>query len=65
MQEITIDAYVLQKLSARIADLETENARLEFSALKYKQDAEELQKKLEKMEEKQEAGNTNITNPSE
>lgn len=62
---ITMDMYVLQKLSARIAELETENARLEFSALKYKQDAEELQKQLEEMKKKQEASDTNITIPSE
>lgn len=61
----TMDMYVLQKLSARIAELEATNARLEFSALVYKQDAEELQKRLEEMKEKQEAGDTNITISSE
>lgn len=47
MDKITIDTYVANKLSAKIAQLEAENARLEFVALKYKQDAEELQKQLE------------------
>lgn len=61
----TMDMYVLQKLSARIAELEAENARLEFSALVHKQDAEELQKQLKEMKRKQEASDTNITIPSE
>lgn len=65
MQEVTIDVYVLQKLSARIAELEIENARLEFSVLKYKQDAKKMWKQLEKMEKKQEAGNNSITISSE
>lgn len=54
MGNITIDAYTCHKLSARIAELETENARLEFSVLKYKQDAEELKKQLDEMEKKPE-----------
>lgn len=65
MQEVSIDVYALQKLSSRIAELEIENARLEFLALKYKQDAEELQKQLEEMKKKQEASDANITIPSE
>lgn len=64
MQGMSIDVYTLQKLSLRIAELEAANARLEFSALKYKEDAEELQKQLEEMKKKQEA-DTNITIPSE
>lgn len=47
--KITIEMYVLQKLSAKISELEIENARLEFSVLKYKQDAEELQKQIEEI----------------
>lgn len=65
MNEITLNEYVSGKMSTRIAELEMENARLEFSALKYKQDAEELQKQLEEMKEKPEAGNVNTTIPSE
>lgn len=47
--KITIEMYVLQKLSAKISELEIENARLEFSVLKYKQDTEELQKQIEEI----------------
>lgn len=65
MQGMSIDAYVLQKLSLRIAELEATNARMEFSVLKYKEDAEELQKELEEMKKKPEAGNANITIPNE
>lgn len=65
MSEITLNEYVSGKLSARIAELEAENARLEFSALKYKQDAEEMQKQLEEIKEKPEADNANTTIPGE
>lgn len=65
MQGMSIDVYTLQKLSLRIAELEAANARLEFSVLKYKEDAEELQKQLEEIKKKPEAGNANTTIPSE
>lgn len=50
MNEITMESYVAKKLGARIATLEEENAKLEFAALKHKQDADDLKKKLDKWE---------------
>lgn len=50
MNEITMESYVAKKLGARIATLEEENAKMEFAALKYKQDADDLKKKLDKWE---------------
>ena len=45
-----MESYVAKKLGARIATLEEENAKMEFAALKYKQDADDLKKKLDKWE---------------
>lgn len=56
--KITIEMYVLQKLSTKISELEIENARLEFSALKYKQNAEELQQQIEEIRNNMKADNS-------
>lgn len=56
--KITIEMYVLQKLSTKISELEIENARLEFSALKYKQNAEELHQQIEEIRNNMKADNS-------
>lgn len=52
-EKVTIGSYVERKLSQKISELEIENAKLEFLALKYKQDAENVQKELKELKEVQ------------